>query len=142
MLLSSSDTSRTQFRPERTGLNMYATVINFPCISTLFQTMNSVRTKCMSLKVLRFTTSGCKDIVVRKFEFVAKTQFLRVRKNYLYPTNGLYLGKSLSFNPPGVNKYPPSPWFTDNHNNNDNIYIPLYTIHSELHVQSLTMEEV
>ena len=92
--------------------------------------------------VLRFTTSGCKDIVVRKFEFVAKTQFLRVRKNYLYPTNGLYLGKSLSFNPPGVNKYPPSPWFTDNHNNNDNIYIPLYTIHSELHVQSLTMEEV
>ena len=44
--------------------------------------MNSVRTKCISLKVLRFTTSGCKDIVVRKFEFVAKTQFLFVFKHY------------------------------------------------------------
>jgi len=28
------------------------------------------------LKYQRFTPSGCKDIGARKFEFVAKTQFL------------------------------------------------------------------
>ena len=26
-----------KFRPERTGFNMYATAINFPCIKTLLQ---------------------------------------------------------------------------------------------------------
>ena len=42
----------------------------------IFQTINSVRSNSLSLKYQRFTTSGCKDIGVRKCKFVAKTQFL------------------------------------------------------------------
>ena len=42
----------------------------------IFQTINSVKSNSLSLKYQRFTPSGCKDIRVRKCEFVAKTQFL------------------------------------------------------------------
>ena len=38
--------------------------------------MNAVRSNNVSLKYQRPTPSGCKDIGIRKFEFVAKTQFL------------------------------------------------------------------
>jgi len=38
--------------------------------------VNSVRSNNLSLKYLWFTPSGCKDIGFRKFETVAKTQFL------------------------------------------------------------------
>ena len=38
--------------------------------------MNSVRSNSLSLKYPLFAPSGCKDIGVRKGEFVAKTQFL------------------------------------------------------------------
>ena len=38
--------------------------------------MNSDRSNKLSLKYQRFTLSGCRDIGIRKFEFVAKTQFL------------------------------------------------------------------
>ena len=38
--------------------------------------MNSVRSNNLSLKYQKFTTSVYKDIGTRKFEFVAKTQFL------------------------------------------------------------------
>ena len=41
-----------------------------------FQTNNSVRSNSLSLKYHRFTPSGFEDIEIRKFEFVAKTQFL------------------------------------------------------------------
>ena len=41
----------------------------------IFQTMNSVRSNNVSLKYKRPTPSGCKDIRIIKFEFVAKTQF-------------------------------------------------------------------
>ena len=34
----------------------------------------------MSFKYQRRTPSGCKDIGIRKFEFVAKTQFLWSRR--------------------------------------------------------------
>ena len=37
--------------------------------------MNSVRSNNLSLKYQRVTPSGCKDIGIRKFEFVVKTQF-------------------------------------------------------------------
>jgi len=37
----------------------------------ILQTMNSVRSNYLSLK---FQISGCKDIVMEKYEFVAKTQ--------------------------------------------------------------------
>ena len=48
------------------------------------QTMNSVRSNNLSLKYQRFTPSGCKDIGIIKFEFVAKTQVLLDRNtNYL-----------------------------------------------------------
>ena len=38
--------------------------------------MNAVRSNNVSLKYQRPTPSGCKDIWIRKFECVAKTQFL------------------------------------------------------------------
>ena len=40
------------------------------------KTMNSVRSNSLSLKYQGFSPSGCQDIGIRKFEFVAKTQFL------------------------------------------------------------------
>ena len=42
----------------------------------LFQTMNYVTSNSLSLKYQRFTASGLKNIRIRKFEFVTKTQFL------------------------------------------------------------------
>ena len=39
--------------------------------------MNSVKLNNVSLNYQRPTSSRCKDIGIRKFEFVAKTQFLR-----------------------------------------------------------------
>ena len=42
----------------------------------IFQTLNSVKSNNVSLKCQRPTPSGGKDIGIRKFEFVAKTQFL------------------------------------------------------------------
>ena len=39
--------------------------------------MNSVRSNNLSLKYERFITSGLKDIVVKIYEFVTKTQFLQ-----------------------------------------------------------------
>ena len=41
--------------------------------------MNSVGSNNVSLKYQRPTPFGCKDIGIRKFEFVAKTQFLYPR---------------------------------------------------------------
>ena len=38
----------------------------------IFQTMNCIRSKNLSLKYQRFTLLGCKNIGTRKFEFVAK----------------------------------------------------------------------
>ena len=38
--------------------------------------MNTDRSNIISLKYQRFTPAGCKEIGIRKFEFVAKTQFL------------------------------------------------------------------
>jgi len=38
--------------------------------------MNSVRSNSLSLKYQGFPPLGCQDIRIRKFEFVAKTQFL------------------------------------------------------------------
>ena len=54
--------------------------ISNPCIFVtqcrrpwIFQTINYVRSNNLNLK---FTSSCCKIIFIRKFEFVAKTQFL------------------------------------------------------------------
>ena len=43
---------------------------------TIFQTINSVWSNILSLKYQRVAPSDGKDIRIRKFEFVAKTQFL------------------------------------------------------------------
>ena len=40
--------------------------------------MNSVRLNNLSVKYQRFTPSGCEEIVIRKFEFAAKTPFLYI----------------------------------------------------------------
>ena len=42
----------------------------------IFQNMNSVRLNSLSLEYQRFTALGCKDMRIKKFEFVAKIQFL------------------------------------------------------------------
>ena len=42
--------------------------------------MNPVSSNNLILKYQIFTPSGCKDIGIRKFEFRAKTQFLKVKK--------------------------------------------------------------
>ena len=47
----------------------------------LFQTFNSVRSNTLNLKSKRFTSSVRKYIRIRKFELVAKNQFLRVINN-------------------------------------------------------------
>ena len=41
--------------------------------------MNSDISNNLSLKYQKITLSGCNDIGIRRFEFVAKTQFLDVR---------------------------------------------------------------
>ena len=52
--------------------------------STIFQTMNSVRSNNISLKYQIFTTLlGFKDIGVIKSEFVANTQFLWIESDRL-----------------------------------------------------------
>ena len=38
--------------------------------------MNSVKSNNLILRYQNVTLSGCKDIEIRKFEFVVKTQFL------------------------------------------------------------------
>ena len=43
--------------------------------------MNSVRINNLRLKYQRFAPSDCKDIGIRRFEFVAKTQFLCLAYN-------------------------------------------------------------
>ena len=53
--------------------NIFATLCRKPWV---FQTMNSDRSSNPSLKYHRFTTSGCKDIGIGKFECVTKTHFL------------------------------------------------------------------
>ena len=47
-----------------------------PNVVTLWQTMNSVRLNSLSLKYERFTLLSYKDIEIRKFKIVAKSQFL------------------------------------------------------------------
>ena len=44
----------------------------------ILQTVNSFKSNGLSLKYKSCTPSGCKDVGIRKFEFVAKTQFLFV----------------------------------------------------------------
>ena len=41
----------------------------------IFQTMNPLQSNNPCLKYYRFTPSSCKDIGIRKFELVAKTEF-------------------------------------------------------------------
>ena len=50
----------------------------------LFQTINSVWSNNISLKYYRFTSSGCKNIGIRKFEFVAKNHFLCLYKFLIF----------------------------------------------------------
>ena len=38
--------------------------------------MNSLRSNNLSLKYQRFTTSGCKDIGIKQFQFLVKAEFL------------------------------------------------------------------
>ena len=60
--------------------NSYNLATHFPR-PLIFQTINSGRSNSLNLKYQKFTPSVCKDIWVRKFKFVAKTQFLYIKNN-------------------------------------------------------------
>ena len=54
--------------------------------------MNLVKFNFTSLKYLRFKLSGCKDVGIRKFEFVAKTLFpyvkiIKFKKSFSFKHN-------------------------------------------------------
>ena len=51
-------------------------------VNSLFQSINFFRSIQSSLKYLRITPSGYRNIVIRTFEFVAKTQFLSNNSNF------------------------------------------------------------
>ena len=59
--------------------------------------MNPDRSNNLSLKYQRFTPLGCKDIGIRKFKFVSKTQFLcfyfKKKERFVYPVRPLLLKK-------------------------------------------------
>ena len=65
----------------------------------IFQTMNSVGSDSMSVKYQRPTLSGCEDIDIRKFDFVAKIQFKKFKKDGCLPV--LYL-VMISFPPSSI----------------------------------------
>ena len=46
------------------------------CRPLIFQTVNSARSKSLRFIYQRFTPSSCKDIGIKKFEFVSKNSFL------------------------------------------------------------------
>ena len=50
------------------------------CKPLIFQTLIIWSNRIHILKYLRFTTFGCSDLGIWKSEFVAKTQFLELRK--------------------------------------------------------------
>ena len=50
--------------------------VTLSCRTKIFQTINSVRSNIQSKKYQTFILLGFKDIGIRKFEFVEKTQFL------------------------------------------------------------------
>ena len=73
----------------------------------LFQTINYVRTNSLSLKSQRLTPSDCKDIKIRKIEFVTKTmsyfiltQQLILRINYFFNVIGAMGGGDIQDRPP------------------------------------------
>ena len=61
-----------EFSPQTQNYNPYICATRCHR-SLIFQTMNSDSPKSLSLKFQRFTSSGFKEIEIRKFEFVAKT---------------------------------------------------------------------
>ncbi len=52
--------------------------------------MNSVRSNSPSLNYQGFPPLGCQDIRIRKFEFVAKTQFLNLEEDDSYSVMSLF----------------------------------------------------
>ena len=63
------------------------------CRPLIFQTMNYVRLSNPSLKYQRFTPTGCRDIGIRKFDFVAKNSVpLKTNLNRVKSSPYLFLG--------------------------------------------------
>ena len=58
--------------------------------------MKSVRSNSLSMKYQKFTPSDCKDIEIRKFEFVAKTQLLSLKHKLVVIVQGTYGRKVIS----------------------------------------------
>ena len=68
------------------------------CKPLIFQTYLEIEfSRNHSLKYRRSATLGCKDIGIRKLEFVAKTQFLcyKLLKRWISLISNLYLAKVL-----------------------------------------------
>ena len=57
-------------------LNLYTFATRFCYRPLIFQIMNSVRSNSLNMKYQRLTLSECEDIGIRKFKFVAITQFM------------------------------------------------------------------
>jgi len=57
----------------------------------IFQTVNSVWSNDLSLKYQKFKSSDWKDIGIRNFWYVAKTQFLCNTKTFFLPLTGLIM---------------------------------------------------
>ena len=70
---------------------------HFNIFTTQCQTSNSVGSNNLSLKYQWFTSSGFKDIEFRKFEFVARTQFLYSMKCKKKFKTFLFLSKTFQY---------------------------------------------
>ena len=81
---------------------IFATQWRWPAI---FQIMNTVRS---NLKNQRFTSSGCNDISIKRFEFVSETQFLLIVCKILIfpPIHTLKAEKELWYFPPPSPPHP------------------------------------
>ena len=65
----------------------------------IFQIMISVRSNILSLKFPRFKPSGCRDIGIRTFKFLGKTQLLSTVKSEIMENNRAekFLLRTLNF---------------------------------------------
>ena len=65
----------------------------------VFKTYTIWSNKIYSLKYLKYMTSDCKDIGIRKSDFVPKTKFLWKRiENIIYFVSLINIGKKFSTN--------------------------------------------
>ena len=80
---TSSETNEFSFCHKLCFSNPYIFATRSRSRPLIFQNINFVGSNSLNLKYQSFTLSGCKDKGIRKFEFVAKTQFLCKQIHFL-----------------------------------------------------------